>query len=147
MSDDASFSKHISHVCSKAKQKWILTTFNFRQISFMKFMFKSQVQGHIDYCYQLYMPGQSKDLEAIEDLQKVFSTKIPEVNHLNYCGNASSIWKCSPSRGKPRDIGLFTLGRFWKAWYQTVESTQHTVKEDEGSILFLYPGGSEGSKH
>ena len=86
MSDDASFSKHISHVCSKAKQKcgWILRTFSCRQTNFMKFMFKSQVQGHIDYCSQLYMPSQLKDLEAIENLQRVFSKKIPEVNHLNY---------------------------------------------------------------
>ena len=47
-------------------------------------MFKTLVQGHVDYCSQLYFPGQSSELEAIEDVQKSFTKKIPEVNHLNY---------------------------------------------------------------
>ena len=56
MTDDGKFSQHISQVCSKARQKcgWILRTFSCRQTTFLKLMFKTFVQGHVDYCSQLY---------------------------------------------------------------------------------------------
>ena len=36
----------------------------------MKVMWKQLLQPHIDYCSQLYFPGQSADLARIENLQK-----------------------------------------------------------------------------
>jgi ribonuclease P/MRP protein subunit RPP40 len=86
MSDDAKFTEHVYHVCSKVCQKcgWILRTFNCRKTFFLKFMWKTLVQGHIDYCLQLYFPSQSKELELLEDLQKIYTKKIPEVRHMDY---------------------------------------------------------------
>ena len=51
MSDNANFSKHINKVCTTVKQNssWILRTFHNRQTPFMKLMWKTLVQGHIDY--------------------------------------------------------------------------------------------------
>ena len=86
MSDDAKFGNHISKVCSKVRQKceWILRTFNCRSTYFLKFMWKSLVQVHIDYCSQLYFPNQSAELERLEQLQKTFTKKMPEVSQMNY---------------------------------------------------------------
>ena len=86
MSNDASFSSHVEHVCKKVKQKcgWILRTFSSRQTWFLKFMWKSLVQGHVDYCSQLYFPNKSSDMEKIENLQRIYTRKIPEVSSLNY---------------------------------------------------------------
>ena len=47
-------------------------------------MWKSLVQGHVDYCSQLYFPTKSSDMEKIENLQKMYTSKIPEVKTLNY---------------------------------------------------------------
>ena len=79
ISDDAKFSSHIEYVGSKVRQKcgWILRTFNCRNTQFMKFMWKSLVQGYIDYCSQLYFQTQSKDMENLENLFKSYSKKIP----------------------------------------------------------------------
>ena len=51
MSDNASFKKHIQKVCTSVTQKssWILRTFQRRETPLMKFMWKTLVQGHIDY--------------------------------------------------------------------------------------------------
>ena len=60
ISDDAKFSSHIEYVVSKVRQKcgWNLRTFNCRNTQFLKFMWKSLVQGYIYYCSQLYFPTQ-----------------------------------------------------------------------------------------
>ena len=50
----------------------------------MKFMWKTLVQGHVDYCSQLYMPSQASEILLIENLQKSFTKKIPEVRNLDY---------------------------------------------------------------
>ena len=85
MANDASFSQHIEKVCSKVKQKsgWIMRTFQTRKTWFMKMMWKTLVQGHVDYCSQLYFPHKS-DMEKLENLQKIYTRKIPEVRDLNY---------------------------------------------------------------
>ena len=112
MSDDGKFSNHISQVCIKAKQKcgWILRTFNCRQTLFMKFMFKTLVQGHIDYCSQLYFPSQSTELESIENIQRSFTKKIPELYQLNYWERLSQLKMYSQQRRAERYRIIYT----WK---------------------------------
>ena len=55
MSKDANFSSHAEHVCSQVRKKsgWILRTFHCRNTWFLKLMWKSLDQGHVDYCSQL----------------------------------------------------------------------------------------------
>ena len=104
MSDDASFTNHIHHVCSKVKQKagWILRSFQTRNIQVMKFLWKSLVQGHIDYCSQLYMPVKSTELQLIENLQKWYTKKIPEVQHLDYWSRLRALKLYSQQRRMER---------------------------------------------
>ena len=86
MSDNANFKAHIGHVCAKVKQKsgWILRTFSSRNSHLLKFLWKSLVQGHIDYCLQLYLPNQVSEMQQIENLQKWYTRKIPELKGLNH---------------------------------------------------------------
>ena len=86
MSNDCSFSSHVEVVCGQVRKKsgWILRTFQSRKTQLMKFLWKTLVQGHIDYCSQLYFPTKSSDMEKIENLQRIFTRKIPEVKSLNY---------------------------------------------------------------
>ena len=86
MTNDCSFSNHVDLVCSKVRQKsgWIFRTFKNRQAWFLKMIWKSLVQPHVDYCSQLYFPHISSQMQKIEKLQQVFTKKIPEVSQLNY---------------------------------------------------------------
>ena len=86
MNNKADFTDHINKVCTKTSQKsgWVLRTFSCRSTSFMKKMWKSLIQGHIDYASQLYQPLQSGNLTRIENLFKTFTKRIPELRELNY---------------------------------------------------------------
>jgi ribonuclease P/MRP protein subunit RPP40 len=112
MSDDAKFSEKINHVSSKVWQKccWILRTFSCRKLFFMKFLCKTLVQGHIDYCSQLYFPTQSKELEILENLQKNFSKKIPEIHYLDYWNRLKHLQLYSQQRRSEGSCIIYT----WK---------------------------------
>ena len=86
MNDKANFNDHVNFVTSKVKQRagWVLRSFRRRNPQFMKFMWKTFMQGHIDYCSQLWQPLQSGSLQRIKNLQKSFTKKIPQIAHLNY---------------------------------------------------------------
>ena len=112
MSDNGKFSSHIEFVCRKVQQKcgWIMRTFNMRNTFFMKFMWKSLVQGHIDYCSQLYFPTQSSELQSLENLLKTYTKKIPEVSHLNYWSRLKHLKMYSQQRRAERYKIIYT----WK---------------------------------
>ena len=42
------------------------------------------IQPHIDYCSQLWAPGEGGELQKIEKLLKDFTSKIPELKELSY---------------------------------------------------------------
>ena len=77
LSEDASFNEHIEKVCKKARQKsgWIYRTFYCRSPNFLKQMFKSLVQPHIDYCSQLWMPQEGANMAKIEKGSERFFEK------------------------------------------------------------------------
>ena len=86
MSEDGKFDDHIEKVVSKVRQKigWMLRTFYTRRMYILKQLWKTLIQCHIDYCSQLYMPGQSQGLQAIEKLFYDFSSRKPEVRQKVY---------------------------------------------------------------
>ena len=110
MSNDGAFSNHVDSVCSKVKQKssWILRTFQNRNTWFMKYMWKTLVQCHVDYCSQLYLPGKPADMERLENLQRIY--KIPELNGLNYWQRLKSLQMLSQSRRMERYRAIYV----WK---------------------------------
>ena len=86
MNNKAEFSDHVNHVCSKVKQNvwWILRSFIRRTPDYMQFMWKTYVQGHIDYCSQLWQPLQFGHLQKIEGLKKAYTKRTPQVSYLSY---------------------------------------------------------------
>ena len=104
MSNDASFSSHVEHVCGKVRQKsgWILRTFHTRQTWFLKLLWKTLVQPHVDYCSQLYFPHLNSDMQKIENLQQTYTKKIPEVRHLNYWERLKTLKMYSQERRMER---------------------------------------------
>ena len=75
----------------------------------MKFMWKTLVQCHIDYCSQLYLctPG---DLQKIENLQRIYTRKIPDLKNLNYWQRLQELKMLSQERRAERYKALY----IWK---------------------------------
>ena len=129
MSDNASFKNHIQKVCTSVKQKcaWVLRTFQNRETPFMKFMWKTLVQGHIDYCSQLYMPNQISEMLLLENLQKCFTKKIPEVRNLNYWQRLKHLKMNSQNRRLERYRIIYT----WKILEEMVPNCGLEVSHSE----------------
>ena len=86
INEDATFTDHIDKICKKVRQKsgWITRTFYTREPNFMRHMFNTLVQPHIDYCSQLWMPQEGQTLDKIEKLLRDYTRKIPGMQDLNY---------------------------------------------------------------
>ena len=86
MEDTANFSVQIEKVCKKVRQKcgWIMRTFYSRNPAFLRHMWNTYVQPHIDYCSQLWSPSEGAELQKIEKLLQSFTAQIPAVKQLNY---------------------------------------------------------------
>ena len=111
MSNTASFSNHVNQVCTKVNQKsgWILRTFRCRDTIFLKHMWKSLVQPHVDYCSQLYFPKPT-DMEKVENLFRTYSKKIPELRSLNYWERL----KCLKTYSQERRLERYRIIYVWK---------------------------------
>jgi hypothetical protein len=86
LTDDGGFGEQIEKVCKKARQKsgWLFRTFYSRNTQFLKQVFKSLVQPHIDYCLQLWTPLEGPNLDKVERVLRDFSRRIPELKGMNY---------------------------------------------------------------
>ena len=104
LSDDAKFTKHVDKVVKTVRQKagWIMRTFLTRQTDVMKQLWKTLLQPHIDFCSQLYKPGQAQDLLRIEKLFYDYSAKIPEIRDKDYWSRLSHLKMLSQERRMER---------------------------------------------
>ena len=104
LSDDARFEEHIEKVSKTVRQKvgWITRTFFTRNTDHMKHLWKTLVQCHIDYCSQIYMPGQGQGMLAIEKLFYNYSRLIPEVREDDYWTRLQKLKMLSQERRMER---------------------------------------------
>ena len=86
LSEDGRFDNHIDKVSKQVRQKvgWILRSFYTWKTTHLKHLWKTHVQCHVDYCRQLYLPGQTGNMQAIEKLFYNYTAKIPEVRDMDY---------------------------------------------------------------
>ena len=85
MSNTATFTLHIRNIVKMARDKigWVLRVFQSRKHSLMLTLLKSLFIPVLEYCCQLWNPWKAKDIQAIEAIQRTFTYKINEVQHLN----------------------------------------------------------------
>ena len=68
---------HMNLVCHKVNKK----VAGFSEPTGNKYMRQSQVQLHIDYCSQLYMPTNSGEMEKLENLFRNFSKGVKGIDY------------------------------------------------------------------
>ena len=116
LSDNGKFQDQIEKVSRKVRQKvgWICQSFYNRRTATMKHLWKTLIQCHIDYCSQLYLPGQAQGLHEIEKLFYNFTQRIPEVRELNYWSRLQSLQMYSQERRMERYRVIYMWSRTGK---------------------------------
>ena len=76
---------------------WVLRVFQSWERSLMLTLLKPLTIALLEYCCQFWNPWKAKDIQAIEAIQRKFTYKITEVQHLNYWKRLLEL-KCSLSR-------------------------------------------------
>ena len=61
-------------------------------------MWNSLIQCHIDYCSQLWAPGDGAELQKLEKLLKDYLAKVPELNEMQYWQKLTTIRMNSQQR-------------------------------------------------
>ena len=87
MDNELNFKPQRNKVISKTNQKsgWVLHTFKSRFIDFMRIMWRSLIQPHLDYCSIIWAPVSNKgELLAMEGPLRSFTKKAWDTSHLNY---------------------------------------------------------------
>ena len=112
LTDNAKFEDHIEKVAKKSRQMcgWLLRSFYSRNENFLKHMFKTLVQPHLDYCSQLWSPQDGQHLDKIEAVLRNFSSKIPTLKALNYWQRLEKLKMISEERRLERYKIIYT----WK---------------------------------
>ena len=100
LSEDGAFDEHTEKACKKARQKsgWLFRTFYSRNTFFLRQMFKSLVQPHLDYCSQLWSPSEGPNLVKVEKVLRDFTKRIPELKGKNYWQRLEAIKMNSEQR-------------------------------------------------
>ena len=102
---------------------WVLRVFQSRKSSLMLTLLKSLVIPLLEYCCQFWVPWKAKDIQAIEAIQRTFTFKITEVQHLNYCERLHELKLYSLQRRCERYIIIYIQ-----------KITQHMVPNISGTI-------------
>ena len=112
MSSDASFSEHISNICTAANLKcgWILRTFKTRDCLPLLTLWKSLVQPILDYCCQLWCPATAGLIQRIELVQVSYLKKIVGMSSKDYWEQLSTLNMYSLERRRERYAAIY----MWK---------------------------------
>ena len=97
--------------------------FQSRERSLMLTLLKSLVIPLLEYCYQLWNPRKAKDIQAMEVIQRTFTYKITEVQHLNYWERLHELKLYSLKRRRERFIIIY----IWKIAQYMVPNVDGTI--------------------
>ena len=127
MSDDATFSKHIQAVVQKARAQagWVLRIFKTREAEPMLTLYKALVIPHLEYCCQLWNPWKSLEKQALEGIQRSFTSKIKSVKEQDYWERLKSLKLYSLERRRERYLIIYT----WKILNNMAPNLQTENKE------------------
>ena len=93
MTDDAYFEAQIEKVCKKVRQKcgWIQRTFYSRERKFIKHMFNTFVQPHLDCCSQLWSPPEGGQLEKLKKTAQNLHQQDPSSERTQLLGSSEGV--------------------------------------------------------
>ena len=99
---------YILDITSKVRQKaaWVLSVFHSRSPEIMLTLYKSMVRSLLEYCCPLWSHTKVTDIQELENVQKIFTTKIAGISELNYWERLKKLFLFSLQRRRERYIIL-----------------------------------------
>ena len=115
VSSNLSWSPHIKTISDKARQKaaWVLSVFHTRSREVMLTLYKSMVRSLLEYCCPLWNPVKVSDIQELESVQKVFTSRICGMKDLHYWDRLKQLSLMSLQRRRERYIVPHVCGRFF----------------------------------
>ena len=112
MSSSANFDPHVNKtvVAANLKAGWVLRTFRTREPELMLTLWKSLVLPILDYCCQLWAPSSAGSIQALENVQKAYLSKISGMYQHDYWQQLSILRLYSLQRRRERYIIIYV----WK---------------------------------
>ena len=107
--NSGTFETEIDHVTSKSRRQasWVMRVFKTRDIRPMMTLFKALILPHLEYCCQLWCPVSLGNIRKLEAIQRSFTSRIPEVSHLNYWQRLKALKLYSLERRRERYIMIY----------------------------------------
>ena len=112
ISSDLTFKLHVEKTVAAATKLtgWGLRTFRRRSCNIMRSIWKSLVQPKIDYCSQLWCPGDQESISKLESVQRHFTSKVMGLENLDYWERLEKLQLYSQERRRERYMTKF----LWK---------------------------------
>ena len=102
--DDLMFKEHIKKItnASKGVMGMLMRTFTTREKEPMIKMFNTYIKSKLEYCCVVWSPEQQKLINELENIQKIFTSKINGMESLNYHERLKSLEMYSLERRRER---------------------------------------------
>ena len=106
---------HINKLCSGGKRLcgWILNVFYSRESDILLVLFNSLVRSKMEYCCQIWDPSKIVQIDALEQVQRYFTSKFRNLKDLNYWERLKKLNILSLQRRREK----LTLCFVWKIKY------------------------------
>ena len=129
LSSDLSFKLHIEKTVAGASKLagWGLRSFRSRNKAVMKTIWKSLVQPKLDYCSQLWSPGDQESINKIESVQRHFTSKVMGLEGIDYWERLKILKLYSQERRRERYMIIF----LWKLSQGLVKGYNVTFSTNE----------------
>ena len=115
------FSIHIQNTISAANKLigWALRTFRRRSRLVMMTIWKSLVQTKLDYCSQLWSPGDQASISKLEGVAKHFTAQVAGLQHMDYWDRLAALHLRIHKNAAARGIRSYSSGRSCRATTST----------------------------
>ena len=112
MSPDYTWSAHIAKTAEDGKKmlSWILSIFSNRSRLAMLTLYSSMVRSKLEYCCPLWNPSTVSDIQKLEQVQRLFTSRIADCQGMSYWERLKALKIQSLQRRRERYVIIHT----WK---------------------------------
>lgn len=123
VSEDFSFKPHIAEISDNAANfaSWLLRTFKTRTEEVMLLFLKTYLIPRLEYCSAAWSPHKIGEIEQLEAVQRSFTSKIDNMQHLNYWERLAKLKLYSIQRRRER----FQIIHTWKIYKELAPNDVH----------------------
>lgn len=138
LSSDCNFTEHIQNVVQKARSQsgWILRTFRTRKRCPMLTLYKSLVIPLLEYCCQLWSPWRIGEKQSLEAIQRSFTSRISDTQHLDYWERLQELNLYSLERRRERYAILYIYKIFIGKSINNL-NIQFTIHQRRGRLCHI----------